>query len=27
MFNSTPFPCALSWRLGHNLSRSWQRLC
>ena len=27
MFNSTPFPCAPAWRLGHSLSHSSQRLC
>jgi hypothetical protein len=27
MFNSTPFPCAPAWRLGHSPSHSSQRLC
>ena len=27
MFNSTPFPCALAWRLRHSLNHSSQRLC
>jgi hypothetical protein len=27
MFNSTPFPCAPAWRLGHSRSHSSQPPC